>query len=182
MRNGTNKHAVTKAKLDSLTQKIEENQAQIKEKRKKEKRVVNKLGRLRRDIYVETRRLRNTESKLTKYRTKVVNTTEELSDIQAKHTAMQQQLDARLVAMYKNTNLDFLEFIFSLWDYAKALNHRYIFENNQVRHRANQQDASTGKTTSGKKQKLIHEKNTIESLKKNIVRRKKALLVQNDQI
>ncbi|MDA1353578.1 MAG: peptidoglycan DD-metalloendopeptidase family protein [bacterium] len=165
-----------KQKLDSISKKIEENQAQIKASRRKEKQVVNKLGQLKRDIYVETRRLQTTQHKLKVYSTKVLTTEEELEKTRKKHDEIKQLLDERLVAMYKNTNLGFLEFIFSPVDYAKALNHSYIFEKTIKKDTELMKEVQALEAQlDQKKNQLLNEKNTIESLKNSIVKRKHSL-------
>lgn len=172
-----------KAKLDTISKKIEENQALIKAKRRKEKAVANRLGRLKRDIYVESRRLRTTQSKLQYYTSKVQVTQSELAKIQQEHEQITNQLNNRLVAMYKNTKLGFLEFIFSPVDYAKAINHSYIFEKTIKQDIELMQEVrELEQQLNHKKNQLVQEKTTIESLKNNIVRRKRSLTTKRSSL
>ncbi|MBT5856645.1 peptidoglycan DD-metalloendopeptidase family protein [bacterium] len=163
-------------KLETITKEIEQNESKIRSRKRKEKTVVNKLGRIKRDIRVQNRKLSRAKRQLNRYQKKIQSTQKELQTIQADYQAQSNRLSKRLVSLYKNQNMGMLQFLFSPTNFTESLSNSYTFEKlldtdiTLVKTLENQAQKITSK-----KEKLASQKQTANTLKKNILSRKKTL-------
>lgn len=117
-----------KQKLDQIQDKIAHNRSKITESRKKEKLLLRDLVVLNRDLTYTGVQLKKAQQNLSFYQGKATQTRRELQDLQQEYQKKRDLFTNRLVQIYKNKNLGFMEFLLSPTNYTSAFDSSYYFE------------------------------------------------------
>lgn len=176
---------ITKKKneLKSIEKKIDQNNKIISIKRKKEKKAIHQLGYLKRRLRIESKKLTSTQHKLTLYKRKVTTTQRKLQKINRNYQVEQTRLSQRLVQLYKNQDIGFVEFFFSPSTYTQRINHSHYFDRILTKDTALVETLHQKKNEySDKKARLEKQKNRIHALKKSLKKRKKTLASSSSKV
>jgi murein DD-endopeptidase MepM/ murein hydrolase activator NlpD len=114
--------------LEKNKQKIAINKEKIAQKKQKAKLVLNELFSIEKEINVTSKKLKQTKKMLSWYKIQVRYKEKELSIIKKRYQHKKIVLTKRIVQIYKNKNLGFLEFLFSPKDFSSVMDYSYYFE------------------------------------------------------
>ena len=114
--------------LNQILKKIENNKRRIREKTRQKKIAEQELGEVAQELHYTELNLRKTEKNLVQTQQKVQKTQSELTKTKAHFGSKKQQFSKRLVEVYKNRNLGFLEFVFAPTSMMSILDSSYYFE------------------------------------------------------
>jgi murein DD-endopeptidase MepM/ murein hydrolase activator NlpD len=114
--------------LNQILKKIENNKRRIREKTRQKKIAEQELGEVAQELHYTELNLRKTEKNLAQTQQKVQKTQSELTKTKAQFGSKKQQFSKRLVEVYKNRNLGFLEFVFAPTSMMSILDSSYYFE------------------------------------------------------
>ncbi len=114
--------------LNQILKKIEHNKRTIREKTRQKKLAEQELGEVAQELHYTELNLKKTEKSLVQTQAKVQKTQQELTKTKVQFGTKKQQFSKRLVEVYKNRNLGFLEFVFSPTSLLSVLDSSYYFE------------------------------------------------------
>ena len=114
--------------LQAIQSKIEKNKSKIQEKTHAKRLVEQELGSISKELRYTEAHLYNAQKKLTITQEKIKKTQSQLLESRHDYGVKNQQFSKRLRDIYKNKNLEVLEFIFSPSNLTAAMDSSYYFE------------------------------------------------------
>lgn len=114
--------------LQTIRSKIEKNKSKIQEKRQAKRLVEQELGSLSRELKHTEVHLQNAQKKLSQTQQRIRQTQSQLLESRHEYGIKNQQFSNRLRDIYKNKNMEVLEFIFSPNNLVSAMDSSYYFE------------------------------------------------------
>lgn len=117
-----------KEKLDQINTKIEKNRQKIQQKEREKRQAERALVSVTRELRYTELRLSVAKRNLRDSQYKVAATRSQLGDLQKQYNDKSGQFSRRLVDIYKNRNLGFLEFLFSPERFVSLVDSSYYFD------------------------------------------------------
>ncbi|RAP34174.1 hypothetical protein DID77_01895 [Candidatus Marinamargulisbacteria bacterium SCGC AG-439-L15] len=171
-----------KKELSNIKKELQKNKKIISQKKEKEKNISTQLGALKRNIRVESKRLKKTNQTLTYYQRQLQQTKQTLAQLNKEREVQLGYLSNRLQTVYKNQYPGIIEFVFAPKNYQDVLSQKYFFEKVMKSDLAlidtiRKQEAAY----QTQKQTLNHQKNNISKLKTYIIKKKNRLSSKSKQ-
>jgi len=116
-----------RAELKKIEQKIQANKQAISKKRRKKQQMNTQLGTLRKNLYVEKKRLRQAQGTLNRYQNQILLTKQALQSLEQQEQRTQVALASRLQDMYKKDTQSWVHFLFSPQEYFDRQTDQYYF-------------------------------------------------------
>ncbi len=114
--------------LQTIMNKIERNKSKIQEKKQAKRMVEQELGSLSKELRHTEIYLNNAQKKLSLTQEKIKQTQGKLAQYRSEYTLKNQKFSKRIVDIYKNKNMEVLEFIFAPNDLVSVVDSSYYFE------------------------------------------------------
>jgi len=118
----------TDEELEKIEKKIAQNKSKIKQKNREKKIAEQELGELSQELRYTKYTLQKTQKNLTITQKKVSKTESELQDTKSRFQERNSQFKKRVVDIFKNKNLGFLEFVFAPVDLVSMVESSYYFD------------------------------------------------------
>lgn len=149
--------------LEKNKQKIAVNKQKIAQKKQKAKIVLNELFSIEKEINVKSKKLNQTKTALSWYKVQVKFKEKELYNVKKKYRHKKGVLERRIIQIYKNKNLGFLEFLFSPKDFSSVMDNSYYFE------RILKKDLSLIEEIKRIYNQISHQKKTLNQKKQQVI-------------
>jgi len=171
-----------KEELSTISEKLQKNNKQIKEKQKEKRSVQQSLGGINRELRVLELRLKQRQRELEVVVHKEEKTKQSLEKAEDGFEQKKEILNNRLRQVYKNQHMGFLEFLLSPRDLMSVLDSQYYFERIMKKDLALVEETKavyTGLVEA--KQELEVQKNKIRSVSQTVAMQEKSLSRKKDQ-